>query len=87
MAADILIILLAVGFAVAVVLLFKKFSVLVLNAVTGLAVLFIVDYFQVTEMLGGSEIAINTATLLICAFGGIPGAIIVIILALLGIPL
>ena len=87
MAFEVLIIVFAVVFAIAVIFLFKRFSVLVLNAVTGLAVLFIVDYFQVTEMLGGSEIAINTATLLICAFGGIPGAIIVIILALLGIPL
>jgi inhibitor of the pro-sigma K processing machinery len=86
MEADILIIILAVVFAVAVVFLFKRFSVLVLNAVTGLAVLFIVNYFQLTEMLGGSEIPINAASLLICAFGGIPGAVILIIFALLGIP-
>ena len=87
MAADILIILLAVAFAVAVVFLFKKFSVLVLNAVTGLAVLFIMNYFQLPQMFGGSAITINLASLLICAFGGIPGAIILVILALLGVPL
>jgi hypothetical protein len=87
MAFEVLIICFAVVFAIAVIFLFKRFSVLVLNAVTGLAVLFIVDYFQVTEMLGGSEIAITPATILICAFGGIPGAVIVIVFALLGIPL
>ncbi|HVN66698.1 MAG TPA: pro-sigmaK processing inhibitor BofA family protein [Methanomicrobiales archaeon] len=87
MAAEILIIILAIAFAVAVVFIFKRFSVLVLNAVTGLAILFIVNYFKLTVMLGGSEIPINVASLLICAFGGIPGAIILIILALLGIPL
>lgn len=87
MAADILIIILAIAFAGAVVVLFKKFSALVVNAVTGLAVLFIVNYFGVTQMLGGSAIPVNAASLLICAFGGIPGAVILIILALLGIPI
>lgn len=87
MAVDILIIILAIAFAVAVVFHFKKFSALVINAVTGLAVLFIVNYFGVTQMLGGSAIPINIASILICAFGGIPGAIILIILALLGIPM
>jgi hypothetical protein len=86
MAFELLIIAFAVIFAIAVIYLFKRFSVLVLNAVTGLAVLFIVDYFQVTEMLGGSDIVITPATILICAFGGIPGAVIIIVFALLGIP-
>jgi hypothetical protein len=87
MASEIFILVLAVSFAIALIYLFKRFSILVLNAVTGLAVLFIVDYFGVTEMLGGSEITINTASILICLFGGIPGAVILIILALLGIPM
>jgi inhibitor of the pro-sigma K processing machinery len=87
MASEIFIIVLAISFAVAVVWLFRKFSVLVLNAVTGLAVLFIVDYFQLTVMMGGSEITITPAAIIICALGGIPGAVILIILALLGIPL
>jgi hypothetical protein len=86
MAFEVLIIVFAVVFAIAVIFLFKRFSVLVLNAVTGLAVLFIVDYFQVTEMLGGSAITIDPATILICAFGGIPGAVIIIVFALLGVP-
>ncbi|MDD1670686.1 MAG: pro-sigmaK processing inhibitor BofA family protein [Methanomicrobiales archaeon] len=86
MASELFIIVLAISFAIAVVWLFRRFSVLVLNAVTGLAVLFIVDYFGLTEMLGGTEIPINLATILICTFGGIPGAVILIILSLLGIP-
>jgi hypothetical protein len=86
MAFELLIIAFAVVFAIAVIFLFKRFSVLVLNAVTGLAVLFIVDYFHVTVMLGGSDIAITPATILICAFGGIPGAVIIIVFALLGVP-
>ena len=85
MASGLFIALIAIAAAVAVVLVFRKFSLLVLNAVCGLAILFIVDVFNLTEMLGGTDIPINLATILICAFGGIPGAIILIILALLGI--
>jgi inhibitor of the pro-sigma K processing machinery len=87
MASELFIVLIAIALAVAVVFLFRKFSVLVLNAVCGLAILFIVDFFNLTEMLGGSDIPINLATILVCAFGGIPGAVILIILALLGIQL
>ena len=87
MASGLFIVLIALPLAVAVVFLFRQFSVLVLNAAIGLAVLFIVDYFHLPGMLGGSDIAINAASILICAFGGIPGAIILIILALLGIPM
>jgi bacteriorhodopsin len=87
MVSEILVIVLAIALAVAVVWLFKRFAILVLNAVTGLVTLFIVNQFQLMSYFGVANIGITPATILICAFGGIPGAIILIIFALVGQPL
>jgi len=85
MVSELLLIVFAIGVAVAVVWIFRRFAILLLNAVCGLALLFIVNYFDLMASLGGSEIPINTASILICLFGGIPGALVLIILSLLGV--
>jgi hypothetical protein len=86
MVSEILVILLAIAVAIAVIWLFKRLALLVLNAVTGLATLFIVNQFHLMSYFGAADIGFTTASILICAFGGIPGALILVILALVGMP-
>jgi len=70
---------------VAVVLLIVAFKViksalgLALNAIIGLVL------FLVTNEIGLTSIEANIFNILICAIGGAPGAIILIILNILGI--
>jgi len=87
MVSEILVICLAIAVAVAVIWLFKRFAILVLNAVTGLVTLFIVNQFHLMSYFGVPDIGFTPATILICAFGGIPGALVLVILALVGMPL
>jgi hypothetical protein len=73
-------IMLGAAVIVAVVLfkLFKNLIHLVIHAIIGLAILYIANFF-------GLNVAISIWTILICAFGGSIGAIIVIILSYLKI--
>jgi len=87
MVSEILVIVLAIAVAVAIIYLFKRFTILVLNAVTGLVTLFIVNQFHLMSYFGAADIGTTPATILICAFGGIPGALVLILLSLAGIPL
>ena len=87
MVSEILVIVLAIAVAVAIIYLFKRLAVLVLNAITGLVTLFIVNQFHLLSYFGVADIGATPATILICAFGGIPGAMVLIILALVGTPI
>jgi len=87
MVSDILVIVLAIAVAVAVIWLFKRFAILVLNAITGIVTLLIVNQFHLLSSFGATDIAITPATVLICALGGIPGAIILVLLSLAGTPI
>ncbi|EJG07998.1 MAG: pro-sigmaK processing inhibitor BofA family protein [Methanofollis liminatans] len=64
---------------------FKQATTLIINAVVGLILLFLINYFQVTGMIGGTEIPINWATVLICALGGVIGVVLLVLLNLAGI--
>ncbi len=86
MVSEILVIVLAIAVAVAIIWLFKRLAFLVLNAITGLVTLFLVNQFQLLSYFGAANLGITPATVLICAFGGIPGAIVLILLALAGQP-
>jgi inhibitor of the pro-sigma K processing machinery len=86
MVSEILVIVLAVAVAVAIIWLFKRLAFLVLNAITGLVTLFIVNQFHLLGYFGVADIGTTPATILICAFGGIPGAFVLVVLALLGSP-
>ena len=87
MVSEILIIILAIAVAVAVIFLFKRFAILVLNAITGLVTLLVVNQFQLMSYFGAANIGITPATVIVCAFGGIPGAIVLVLLALAGQPI
>ena len=63
----------------------KKGMMLLANAAAGLILLLITNTFHLLSFLGVPDIPITWATVLICAFGGIPGAVILIVLAIAGI--
>ncbi|HUK93059.1 MAG TPA: pro-sigmaK processing inhibitor BofA family protein [Methanomicrobiales archaeon] len=87
MVSELLVIVLAIAVAVAIVWLFKRLAYIVLNAITGLVTLFLVNQFQLMSYLGAANIGITPATVLVCAFGGIPGAIVLVLLSLAGQPI
>jgi inhibitor of the pro-sigma K processing machinery len=84
MVSEILIIVLAVAVAIAIIYLFKRLAILVVNAITGLVTLFVVNQFQLMSYFGAANIGITPATVIVCTFGGIPGAIVLVLLALAG---
>ena len=65
--------------------LVKKFSVLLINAVLGLLLLVILNFFHIMNWIGKPELGYSLATLLICSIGGLPGVVILVLLSILGI--
>lgn len=63
----------------------KNIWILIINSILGLAILFMVNYFHLLGYLGKPDIAITPVSVIICALGGIPGALILILLGLAGI--
>lgn len=57
----------------------RKGLVLVINSIVGLIILFVISAAGITS------VQINLASILICAFGGLPGAVLLIILSLVGL--
>ena len=78
----VVIIFLAVAFFV-----IKNVVHLIINAIIGLVTLFIVNFFHLMQYAGKPDIGYDLITIIICALGGVLGAIVVIVLALLGIPI
>ena len=65
--------------------LVKKFSVLVINAILGIVILFVLNSLHVMQWVGKPDLGYSLATILICAIGGLPGVLIHILLNILGI--
>jgi pro-sigmaK processing inhibitor BofA len=80
----ILVIVLFVWIAVTIV---KNIGQLVINAIIGLLMLFVVNYFHLMQFAGKPDIGYDWITIIICALAGLPGAILLIVLGLLGIAL
>ena len=76
----VIIIFLAIAFYV-----IKNIGQLVINAIVGLITLFIVNFFHLMQYAGKPDIGYSWITVIICALAGLPGAILLIILSLLGI--
>ena len=87
MIAEISGIILAIIIAIIIYYFFKKAVALVINAIVGIIVLFLINIFGLMSLVGRPDIPINWVTILISAIGGLPGVIIVVILHLIGIPL
>jgi inhibitor of the pro-sigma K processing machinery len=78
----VILIFLAVAFYV-----IKNIGHLVINAIIGLITLFFVNFFHLMQYAGKPDIGFDWITLIICTLAGFPGAILLIILSLLGITL
>ena len=80
------ILVVAIAAFIAVYYIFKVVKYLIVNSIVGLILLFISNF--VLGMLNmGFSVEINWLSILICAVGGIPGVIIVILLGFLNVPL
>lgn len=80
-------ILLALLVALLIFFFVRKGIALVINALVGVVILFLINLFNVMALFGRPDIPIDIITVLISALGGIVGVIIVVILHLLGVPL
>lgn len=65
--------------------LIKKLAILVINAVLGLIFLFVLNSLHVMEWVGKTDLGYSFATLIICAVGGLPGVLILVLLDIFGI--
>ena len=65
--------------------LVKKLTILVVNAVLGLICLFLINFLHIMQWMGKPDLGYSVATLLICALGGLPGVLILMLLNILGI--
>lgn len=80
------ILVVAIAAFIAVYFFLKVVKYLVVNSIVGLILLFISNF--VLGMLNmGFSVDINWVSILICAIGGIPGVMIVILLGSLNVPL
>jgi hypothetical protein len=65
--------------------LVKQLTVLVVNAVLGLICLFLINFLHIMQWMGKPDLGYDLATILICAIGGLPGVLILMLLGILGI--
>jgi inhibitor of the pro-sigma K processing machinery len=65
--------------------LVKKLAVLAVNAVLGLIFLFMINFFHIMQWIGKPDLGYTLATVIICAVGGLPGVLILILLNIFGI--
>ena len=77
----ILIVVIAVALIIGIIIVLKSIRYFLVNAILGLLVLYLANAFA------GLNIAYTWLVIVICAIGGIAGAIIVIILHLYGMPI
>lgn len=79
--------LLLIGLLILFILFFALRSItrLFINSILGLLILFILNYTHLLEYFGFQNITITWLSVIICALAGIPGAILIVILHLLGL--
>jgi len=83
---DILIAIILLIVIVAIVwYLVKKITILAVNAVLGLITLFVINFLHVMQWMGKPDLGYDVTTILICALGGLPGVLILMLLGILGI--
>jgi inhibitor of the pro-sigma K processing machinery len=81
--------LVVAGILIAVVLIFilKDIIKIIINSILGILLLFFVNYFDLLGYVGRPDIPYTPVNILLCALGGVPGALIVIIIQLTGAPI
>jgi hypothetical protein len=80
-------ILLVIAIVAVVYLLVKNLSVVITNAVVGLILLIVLNFFHVMQWMGKPDLGYDLVTVLICAIGGVPGVCILVLLDILGVAL
>lgn len=85
MSAVLVTIMIVIAVVAIVYYLVKKLSVLLINAVLGLILLFILNFFHMMNWIGKPDLGYSLATILICGVGGLPGVVILVLLSILGI--
>ncbi|TAJ45780.1 pro-sigmaK processing inhibitor BofA family protein [Methanofollis fontis] len=65
----------------------KQATTLIINAVVGLVLLFLINHFGVMSAIGGTDLPISLSTVIICALGGVIGVVLLVLLDLAGIVL
>lgn len=80
----ILTILLALAVAAVIWYFLKNVTSLIINAVVGVITLFVVQYLG---LLGMDTYEIGLVSILVCALGGFPGAVVLIVLNAFGYPI
>lgn len=76
-----------IAFAAVVYFVIRNIGRLVINSIVGLLTLFTVNFFHLMQYAGKPDIAVDWITVIICALAGLPGAVLLIVLALFGITL
>lgn len=87
MSAVLITILLVVAIVAIVYYLVKKFTVLLINAVLGIILLFLLNTLHVMQWMGKPDLGYDVATVLISAIGGVPGVCILVLLDIFGFAL
>jgi len=87
MSAVLITILLVVAIVAIVYYLVKKFTVLLINAVLGIILLFLLNTLHVMQWMGKPDLGYDVATVLISAIGGLPGVCILVLLDIFGFAL
>jgi hypothetical protein len=87
MSAVLITILLVVAIVAIVYYLVKKFTVLLINAVLGIILLFLLNSLHVMQWMGKPDLGYDFATVLISAIGGLPGICILVLLDIFGVAL
>mgnify|MGYP003394205761 CR=1 FL=1 len=87
MSAVLIAILLVVAIVAIVYYLVKQFTLLIVNAILGIILLFLLNFLHVMQWMGKPDLGYDLATVLISAIGGLPGVCILVLLDILGITL
>jgi hypothetical protein len=86
MTVDLALIIAGLLIAVVVFLVLRDPVKIIINSFLGLLIIFLVNYFNLMAYVGEPDIEYNAVNIILCVLGGIPGALIVIIMQLLGYP-
>jgi inhibitor of the pro-sigma K processing machinery len=79
--------LVIIAFAAVVYFVIRNIAHLVINSIVGLLTLLAVNYFHLMQYAGKPDIEVGWITVIICALAGLPGAVLVIVLAIFGVTL
>lgn len=78
-------ILLVIAIVAVVYYLVKQLSILLVNAIAGLILLVILNYFHIMQWMAKPDLGFGLATILISAIGGVPGVCVLVLLDILSI--